>query len=256
MASKKVRRNRTLIVIAVVGLASWGFVSCSAAAGQQAVAGAFAPALPAPPHVAGMTLDQLAHTAIAQLPDPTWVRETAQKTGIPERALTAYAGVAIGLSVVDPQCHLSWNTLAGIGWVESHHGTIFGGKILPNGNMSEPIFGIPLDGTNNTQAMPDFDDGNFDGTAEFDRAVGPMQIVPPTWAAWHSDGNNDGNEDGQNIDDTALAAGRYLCFYGKDLSTEKGWQDAVFGYNQVPKYMVDVANKANEYAAQAGLAQQ
>ena len=249
MASKKVRRNRSLLLIAVLGVATWGFVSCSTASPQTGEGGPFAPALAAPPHVEGLTLDQLAHTAIAELPDPTWVKQTAQQTGIPERALTAYAGVAIGLSVVDPECHLSWNTLAGIGWVESHHGTIFGGKILPNGNMSEPIFGIPLDGTNDTKALPDFDDGNFDGTAEFDRAVGPMQIVPPTWAAWHSDGNNDGNEDGQNIDDTVLAAGRYLCFYGGDLATPQGWQDAVFGYNQVPKYMVDVANKANEYAS-------
>lgn len=252
MASRRVRRNRALIILLVVlSLATWGFVSCSNAAQDSGLGGAFAPALTAPPHVANLTLDQLAHSPIAELPDPAWVKDTAQKTGIPERALTAYAGVAIGLSVVKPDCHLSWNTLAGIGWVESHHGTIFGGKVLPDGNMSEPIFGIPLDGTNNTQALPDFDDGNFDGTAEFDRAVGPMQIVPPTWAAWHSDGNNDGNEDGQNIDDSVLAAGRYLCFSGGDLSTVKGWQDAIFAYNQVPKYMQDVANKANEYARSA-----
>ena len=76
-----------------------------------------------------------------------------------------------------------------------------------------------------------------------------MQIVPPTWAAWHSDGNNDGYEDGQNIDDSVLASGRYLCYSGKDLATKQGWQDAIYAYNQVPKYMVDVANKANEYAS-------
>ena len=249
MASKKVRRNRTLIVIAVLGLSIWGFVSCAQANHNASAGGPFAPALASPPHVADLTLDQLAHSPIAELPDPTWVKETSKQTGIPERALTAYAGVAIGLSVVAPNCHLSWNTLAGIGWVESHHGTIFGGKILPDGNMSEPIFGIPLDGKNDTKALPDFDDGNFDGTAEFDRAVGPMQIVPPTWAAWHSDGNNDGNEDGQNIDDSVLAAGRYLCYSGGDLATARGWQDAIYAYNQVPKYMEDVANKANEYAS-------
>lgn len=251
MASRKVRRNRTLIVIAVIGLASWAFVSCATSGEITPDTGPFAPALAAPPHAEGLTLDQLAHSPIADLPDPSWVKQTAKQTGIPERALTAYAGVAIGLSVVDPECHLSWNTLAGIGWVESHHGTIFGGRILPNGNMSEPIYGIPLDGSNDTQALPDFDDGNFDGTAEFDRAVGPMQIVPPTWAAWHSNGNNDGNEDGQNIDDSVLAAGRYLCYSGGDLSTIPGWRDAIYSYNQVQRYMVDVANKANEYANKA-----
>lgn len=254
MPSRKVRRNRALLTVAIIGgLSIWGFVSCSNTAAQTDVGGPFAPALDPPPHAQSLTTEQLATTSISLLPDPTWVKETAEKTGIPERALLAYAGVAIGLSVVKPECKLSWNTLAGVGWVESHHGTIFGGYITPNGTVSEPIYGIPLDGTNDTKKLPDFDDGNFDGTAEFDRAVGPMQIIPPTWAAWNSDGNNDGFADGQNIDDAALAAGRYLCFSGGDMSTVKGWQDGIFGYNQVQKYMVDVANKANEYARAAKL---
>jgi hypothetical protein len=37
------------------------------------------------------------------------------------------------------------------------------------------------------------------------------------------------------------------------MSTVKGWQDGIFGYNQVQKYMVDVSNKANEYARAAKL---
>lgn len=84
MASKKVRRNRTLLLIAVLGVATWGFVSCTTGQQESNTQGPFAPALAAPPHVEGMTLDQLAHTAIAELPDPTWVKETSQQTGIPE----------------------------------------------------------------------------------------------------------------------------------------------------------------------------
>lgn len=252
MASRRVRRNRGIfLLIVIAGLGLWWFVSCgprtiSLPAAQSEP---FAAEIAVPPAAPGLTQDNLAYDALATLADPTWLKETSAQTGIPVRALAAYAGVAIGQSVVNPGCHLSWNTLAGIGWVESHHGTIFGGEILPDGNMSEPIFGIPLDGANDTKALPDFDDGNFDGTAEFDRAVGPMQIIPPTWAAWHSDGNNDGNEDGQNIDDSVLAAGRYLCFSGKDLSTPEGWYNAVYAYNQSPQYIKDVAAKANEYAS-------
>jgi membrane-bound lytic murein transglycosylase B len=97
--------------------------------------------------------------------------------------------------------------------------------------------------------IPDFDDGNFDGTAEYDRAVGPMQIIPATWAAWHVDGNLDGSEDGQQIDDSTLAAAGYLCFSGGDLATAAGWDAAITAYNQAPQYIIDIAAKADEYAA-------
>lgn len=234
----------------------WWFVSCSGVkltanevSGSSTTAqNAFAPQIALPPRAPGLTDTNLSQNSVGTLADPAWVSATAKATGIPARALAAYAGVTLGLSVVKPGCHLSWNTLAGIGWVESHHGTIFGGSIQPDGKAVPDIFGIPLDGKNDTKAATDFDDGNFDGTSEFDRAVGPMQIVPRTWAAWHADGNNDGEEDGQNIDDTVLAAGRYLCYSGGDLATQTGWQKAIWSYNQVPKYMVDVANKSNDYA--------
>lgn len=262
MVSRKVRRRRALTGLVVIGaLSAWGFTACvqnttvnTSMGTQVPQSSAFAPAIALPQRAPGLTDAQLSTNSIAALADPAWVTSTAKATGIPTRALAAYAGVTLGLSVVKPGCHLSWNTLAGIGWVESHHGTLQGGSIGPDGVTTPPIYGIPLDGKNSTKAMPDFDQGNFDGTADFDRAVGPMQIVPRTWAAWHADGNNDGNEDGQNIDDAALAAGRYLCYYGKDLSTQEGWQKALFGYNQVTKYMQDVANKANEYAKAAGVA--
>lgn len=262
MVSRRVRRRRAVIgLLVIAGLSTWGFVACSqnaaskpnAASNAIPASNAFAPNIALPPRAAGLTDAQLSTNAVATLVDPAWVASTSKATNIPARALAAYAGVTLGLSVVKPGCHLSWNTLAGIGWVESHHGTLQGGSIGPDGVTTPPIYGIPLDGKNSTKAMPDFDHGDFDGTAEFDRAVGPMQIVPRTWAAWHADGNNDGEEDGQNIDDAALAAGRYLCYYGKDLSTQEGWQKALFGYNQVSKYMQDVANKANVYAKAAGV---
>jgi membrane-bound lytic murein transglycosylase B len=121
---------------------------------------------------------------------------------------------------------------------------------LPNGFASEPIYGVPLTG-GEFMNIPDFDDGNFDGTAEYDRAVGPMQIIPATWAAWHVDGNLDGSEDGQQVDDSTMVAAGYLCFSGTNLSTYTGWDKAVTAYNQAPQYIIDIAVKADEYAGSA-----
>jgi len=185
---------------------------------------------------------------LADLADTTWLTRTAAQTGIPERALAAYAGAALRLSVTNPECGITWTTLAGIGWVESHHGAIFGGRILENGSMNEPVFGITLDGDNGTLALPDFDDGNFDLDPNGDRAVGPMQIIPPTWAAWHIDANLDGVEDGQSIDDSVLAAAGYLCYSSDSMTNAEGWNTSIRAYNDVPIYATDVAAKAEEYA--------
>lgn len=266
MVSRRVRRRRSFLGLLVVGGIVVGatlslsgmtfpdpvqFLSNTGTA-TPVQKEEFAPPIAQAPRAPGLADSQIKTQPIATLVDPTWLATTAKATGIPARALAAYAGTALGLSLVKPGCHLSWNTLAGIGWVESHHGTLRGGSINAEGVTTPPIFGIPLDGKNNTKAIADTDRGAFDGTAEFDRAVGPMQIVPGTWSSWHADGNADGDEDGQNIDDAVLAAGRYLCYSGKDLSTKEGWQKALFGYNQVNKYMTDVATKAVSYAQTAG----
>ena len=75
-------------------------------------------------------------------------------------------------------------TLAGIGMVESRHGTYAGGELGPDGTTTVDVIGIPLDGTNNTQAIPDTDGGEYDGDTQWDRAIGPMQFIPGTWARW------------------------------------------------------------------------
>jgi hypothetical protein len=180
-------------------------------------------------------------------PPSTFTALEYDSTGIPERALAAYAGGALRLSVTNPECGLTWNTLAGIGWVESHHGTIFDGYITDDGSMSEAVYGITLDGDNGTIAMPDFDDGNFDLDPNGDRAVGPMQIIPPTWAAWHVDGNLDGVEDGQSIDDSVLVSSGYLCYNSDTMTNRTGWNQSIRAYNDVPIYAIDVAAKADEY---------
>ena len=179
--------------------------------------------------------------------DPVWLEETAATTGIGDRALTAYTNAAARVEAEFPECRIGWNTLAGIGYVESFHGTIHGSALDASGTAVPAIVGIALDGTS-TMAIPDSDGGALDGDTEWDRAVGPMQFIPSTWALWGTDGNGDGIADPQNIDDASLSAARYLCGIGGDLADPERWIAAVAAYNNTVEYNHRVADAANDYA--------
>lgn len=176
---------------------------------------------------------------------------TATRVGIPERALAAYASAALRLREEQPSCNLTWVTLAGVGYVESHHGTIGGRRLLADGRVSEPIIGVPLDGGPEVRAIRDTDGGGYDGDATWDRAVGPMQFIPSTWARWGADGTGDGEADPQHIDDAALAAARYLCASGGDLTAASAWGQAIHSYNRSDAYIRHVLSVANSYADRA-----
>lgn len=184
---------------------------------------------------------------ISTLADPAWVAETARWSGIPTRALAAYAGAAIEAARTHPECGIGWNMLAAIGFVESEHGTIGGSAIGGDGVARPAIIGIALDGTS-TERISDTDDGDLDGDARWDRAVGPMQFLPSTWAVWGRDGNGDGRAEIHQIDDAALAAAEYLCAAGGDLTSGEGWIDAVTAYNRSVEYNDRVAEAAAFYA--------
>lgn len=181
--------------------------------------------------------------------DATWSARTAAATGIPERALRAYASAALTLKAEQPGCGLGWNTLAGIGAIESAHGTHSGGHLDAAGYPQPAIRGIPLDGSASAE-IADTDGGAWDGDATWDRAVGPLQFIPATWQRWGADGNGDGVADPNQIDDAALAAGRYLCAAG-EMTSATGWRRAIFSYNHLDSYVDDVAAAANTYAARA-----
>lgn len=177
-----------------------------------------------------------------------WAAERAPALGIPARALEAYAYAARVAEVENPKCHLAWTTLAGIGWVESHHGTYRGSKVLPNGDVEPPIRGLLLDGTMGNMEIADTDGGRLDGDAELDRAMGPMQFIPETWRLYGVDANNDDVINPDNIDDAALSAAGYLCWRGKDLATPKGWMEALRAYNLSDQYARTVRDWATAYA--------
>ncbi|MEB4615159.1 lytic transglycosylase domain-containing protein [Leucobacter sp. M11] len=190
-------------------------------------------------------------TPVSELVDPGWVRAAATATGIPERALSAYAGAALQIARENPGCGLGWNTLAGIGEVETHHGTLGGGSISPAGLASPAIIGVPLNG-NGVAAIPDTDQGRLDGDPVWDRAVGPMQFIPSTWAVWAADGTGDGAPNPNRIDDAALAAGRYLCAAAGSLTDQAVWERAIASYNNSHDYAVRVSVATQQYAAATG----
>ncbi|MET0448777.1 MAG: lytic murein transglycosylase [Aeromicrobium sp.] len=179
-----------------------------------------------------------------------WVRDIAARTGIGEIALQAYGSATLRLGKEQPSCRLGWTTLAGIGGIESLHGTDGGAYLLPDGQTSQPILGPALDGTGGNAAIKaTAESTQWHGDAQWDHAVGPMQFIPSTWERWESDGNDDDVADPSNVFDAAYAAGRYLCASGADLRTGEGWTRAIFSYNHSDDYVRSVLAYANFYAA-------
>ena len=189
-------------------------------------------------HAAGRPADQLRE----------WAAERAPALGMPVQALEAYAYAARVAEVENPDCHLEWTTLAGIGQVESHNGTYRGAVIGRNGDVRPQIRGVRLDGTNGNLEIIDSEGVSHEGDAPYARAMGPMQFIPDTWKLYGVDANNDDIVSPDNFDDAALSAAGYLCWRGKDLSTPRGWMNALRAYNLSDQYARTVRDWATAYA--------
>jgi hypothetical protein len=106
---------------------------------------------------------------------------------------------------------LSWTVLAAIGEIESGNGT-------NNGPSSAG-------------------------------ALGPMQFLPSTWAAWGIDGfGQTGPPNIMNPLDAVPSAARMLCADGADRGSA-GLSAAIFDYNHATWYVNEVLQLATEYAA-------
>ena len=74
-------------------------------------------------------------------------------------------------------------------------------------------------------------------------AMGWMQFIPSTWAAYGVDANEDGRKDPYNPVDAICAAARYLSAAGGDHDIRQ----AIFAYNHADWYVDEVLLGANQY---------
>jgi len=175
---------------------------------------------------------------VSRLPDMTASTLPDGPLGIPGVMLDAYQRAEQTMAQTHPSCHLSWTTLAGIGEIESGHAS--GGRVDAAGNTVGSILGPQLNGSPGMAAIADTDQGTLDADPGWDRAVGPMQFIPASWRGYGA-----GNP--HNIYDSTLAAGRYLCAGGTDLSDPTQQAAAVLRYNHSATYVVTVLRWAAGY---------
>jgi cell wall-associated NlpC family hydrolase len=111
------------------------------------------------------------------------------------------------------QYGIPWNVLAGIGYVETHHGQLKAPGVLSGENYAH--------------------------------AGGPMQFIPGTWATYGVDGNGDGKKSRYDPADAIPAAARYL----KASGAPDRMRAAIFAYNHLTSYVNNVLSWAKRYAS-------
>ena len=145
---------------------------------------------------------------------------------------------------------LSWTVLAGIGRVESDHGrTNPAATVTTEGDVTPPIVGIALDGTNHTATVRVPAGGSpWHDDPVWDHATGPMQFITGTWDSVGVDANGDGIASPHNVWDATAAAADYLC--GPDRAINPADIDTeLVRYNNSSDYVADVLAWASQYEA-------
>ncbi|MWA07066.1 hypothetical protein F8568_043365 [Actinomadura sp. LD22] len=152
---------------------------------------------------------------------------------IPENYFKLYRSAAA-------EWNIPWYILAGIGWIETQHGTLKGsdGKLAPGVRW---------------------------GTENFAGAGGPMQFLAPTWkGVGPVDGNHDGQVSRWDPADAIFTAAKLLKVHilGKDadpkilksrILTTGELRSSIFSYNHSQIYVNDVITAANQYAKKYAL---
>ncbi|MCU1680968.1 MAG: hypothetical protein JWQ81_1707 [Amycolatopsis sp.] len=243
-------RHRTLFavaggVLAVVpalvagsGAANWVNVASTVYVGDVPLTGGYNPG------VQQIAVDGSLPNAPIPLPLPAYELPNGP-LGIPVTAFAAYKNAAAIMATEQVKCHIDWALIASIGRIESNHAR--GGYVDAKGTTLEPILGPVLDGSGPFAAIPDTDQGRYDGDKVWDRAVGPSQFLPATWLEYASDGNGDGVSDPNNVFDASLATGRYLCSGGLDLANPDQLKAAIYRYNNSDTYVNTVLLWAQAY---------
>jgi membrane-bound lytic murein transglycosylase B len=168
---------------------------------------------------------------------------------IPAVAYEAYRAASDAAPTVAPGCSVDWTVLAGISQVEARHGRMDEDhELAANGDVLPEIRGAALDGTDGTEPVRDTDGGGFDGDSTWDRAMGPLQFIPTTWAELGRDGNGDGVADPDNLYDAALTAAAHLCTRTPgDYSDRSALREALVGYNASGRYAEEVLGWIERY---------
>lgn len=225
--------GRALIALIVIGaLATSGWILARKPqlppAPQAALGPAATPA--AGGNAAGPSMLEASAPVQAEAPQEqapnqlqVWAAGLSGALDIPERALMGYATGELTLRKEQPNCHLSWVTLAGIGKASSDHGRFGGDSLGADGVAQKPLISVPLQGAA--------------GEAATARRSGPMQLT-----AQQSQGNV------QNIDDASVAAGRALCANGSNLQTGTQWWSAIAKYRGSDLFRQQVLGNAQLYA--------
>lgn len=254
-APRRAGRRRICLYVLLVVVAAVGF-------GRYAQS----ERITAAPGLGDATAIELLATGANTTALDTWAHKRATTLSIPMRAARAYGYAAIVVAEAQPECHLGWTTLAGIAKIESDHGRFRGATITAEGLVRPVIRGVALDGTNGNARIVDPQATARAEQTVFARAAGPFQFIPDTWQRWGIRAGVgretlerliDAGKTGlpketlgspDNIDDAALAAARYLCASGGDLSTSAGWRKAIFSYNHSDAYVAQVHAAASSYA--------
>ena len=218
----------------------------AAAADEQRSAVARGLSTGAPP--GALTFTDVPVSANPPAPADATVITGLAANGIPNVALNAYRVAAARMANASPACGIDWSLLAGIGRVESNHGRFGGATLNTDGTSTPKIIGPALDG-GQFAFIRDTDHGAVDGDTPVDRAVGPMQFIPPPGGPTASTPTATGTADPFNINDAALAAAHYLCVAGGNLRTDAGQRQAVMAYNHSDSYVNEVLALAHAYAA-------
>jgi hypothetical protein len=86
-----------------------------------------------------------------------------------------------------------------------------------------------------------------DTTTSSKGAMGPMQFLPSTFAAYAVDGDGDGIANIQDPADAIYSAARYLCAWGAGLGGQSLYA-AIFAYNHADWYVREVIKLAIAYS--------
>ncbi|GGN44597.1 C40 family peptidase [Streptomyces fuscichromogenes] len=194
-----------------------------------------------------------AYVALKADEDDGGIAQGGSAADIPARMLAAYKKAIQQVATYVPKCRgMRWPILAGIAKVESNHA--IGHSIAANGDIRPKIYGVLLNGSGqggNTTPVADTDNGRWDGTSTGERAVGPFQFLPSTWASIGEDANGDKVADPHNADDAALGAAVYLCGTGRDLTQRTQLKAAILHYNHSSEYVATVLGWIDQYTAAA-----